>query len=87
MPTLNDSKRINRVLSNNGINISTEQANELWSYYSNCLYAVWLGLPESDNDLLQEILESTKIQKKGWLADERPNFLDAISIKLSNKSI
>lgn len=85
MTVLGDSKRIKRVLSNNGIRISTEQAKELWDYYSNCLCATWLGLPENDNDLLQEVSEVVKNQKRRGYANERPTFFDVITPNLKLK--
>ncbi|EAC2325834.1 hypothetical protein B5G96_15555 [Listeria monocytogenes] len=50
-----DIKRILKAAIDIDIIMSPEEADKLWSDYSNELYAGWLRLPESDESLRQTI--------------------------------
>lgn len=78
-----DNKRIQRVLATIHIDITTEQAEELWSFYSACLYASWLALPQDDTILLDEILTIVKEQQAEGYTNERPEFFTSILEKIN----
>lgn len=78
MEMMNDCERIKRVLSKIGVTISVEHAEELWRYYSECLYATWIGLHGKENELLKEILRIVRDQEPEAYAEERPLFFETI---------
>jgi len=49
---MNDAIRIQNLLESNGYKCSIDNAFAIWDYYSDVYCASWLGLPESDEDLL-----------------------------------
>lgn len=47
-----DAIRIQKLLELNGYKCTINDAFSIWGYYSDVHCANWLGLPESDDDLL-----------------------------------
>jgi len=52
----NDTKRIKKALAENGYEATLEDCEEAWIRYSEGMAASWLGLPESDDELLDMVL-------------------------------
>lgn len=52
---LRDCLRIFWVLKNKGIELTTQEIANLWDKYSAARCAVWLKLPENDEELWLEI--------------------------------
>ncbi|MBO0481486.1 hypothetical protein [Candidatus Enterococcus courvalinii] len=77
-----DKRRIRKVLADFGIGIDSSQAEELWRYYSEGLFAVWLGLPETDEGLLKEIIGVAKGEISFMYKSETPQIINIIKDKL-----
>lgn len=73
-----DVIRIKKVLSDIGIEVTEEEADELWAYYSLCLMATWIGLPLNDHELLKVIIEIVEEQTPEGYGSERPGFFNRI---------
>ena len=54
---LDDVKRIQQVLKDNGYSSLLEDCGKLWDDYSSDYWAGWMNLPKDDDDLFN-ILES-----------------------------
>lgn len=66
-----DIKRIVEVCDQHDIQITPDEAEELWSRYSDTEWcASWLGLPSDDEDLFEIIIEYAK---KIWGDEEHEN--------------
>ena len=52
---LGDVERIQRVLLDNGYNSLLEDCGKLWDDHSDDYCAGWLGLPEDDEELWDEL--------------------------------
>ena len=55
-----DVKRIINVCAKYDIEITEEEAEELWSNYSDEYCAQWLGLPESDEYLFEIVIKQAQ---------------------------
>ena len=55
-----DVERIVKVFKNKDIEITPDEANELWDRYSDDLCASWIGLPDNDNKLFDIVIEYAK---------------------------
>lgn len=55
-----DIIRIKKVMRDRGIDLTTAEADEIWSVHSDNYCAIWLGLPSDDNELFDIIIETAK---------------------------
>lgn len=55
-----DIIRIKKVMRDKGIELTTAEADELWSIYSDESCAQWLGLPSDDEKLAEIIIDTAK---------------------------
>lgn len=55
-----DIMRIINVCAKHNVEITPDEAEELWSMYSDDYCAQWLGLPDSDEYLFEIIIEKAK---------------------------
>lgn len=55
-----DILRIKKVMENKGIELTIQEANELWSTYSDKFCACWLCLPSNDEELAKIIIDTAK---------------------------
>lgn len=54
---LEDIKRIVKVSADNGITLTLKQAEIAWEHVSESRSAGWLGLPETDKELWEQLNE------------------------------
>lgn len=54
---VHDEKIIKNVLKKRELNVTLEEANEIWDFYSTCLGANWLGVAENGEGIYEIILE------------------------------
>lgn len=71
-----DTQRIVKSFAALGVNVSVEQAAEIWSYYSDCHFANWLGVPDEDEELQARLKYIVKNQYPEAYALERPKVLE-----------
>lgn len=62
-----DIKRIVEICEKHDIQITPDEAEELWNWYSDDYCAQWLCLPSDDEDLFEIII---KYAKKIWGDEE-----------------
>lgn len=55
-----DIIRIKNVMKTKGVELTTEEADELWNIHSDDYCAQWLGLPDDDEKLVEIIIEAAK---------------------------
>ena len=58
--TYADIMRIINVCAKHNVEITPDEAEELWNIYSDDYCAQWLGLPDSDEHLFEIIIEKAK---------------------------
>lgn len=57
-----DVRRIVNVMKDKGIEITPNEADELWDRYSDDFDAQWLGLPNNDNEIFKIIIKYAKVK-------------------------
>lgn len=65
-----DVRRIVNVMKDRGIEITPDEADEIWDIYSDDLDAQWLGFPDDDNEIFEIIICYAKIKYKIGQEDE-----------------
>lgn len=61
-----DIIRIKKVMRDKGIELTTEEADELWGIHSDDYCACWLRLPSDDEKLAEIIIETAKKKYLEW---------------------
>lgn len=59
-----DVRRIVSVMKKYNIEITPNEAYELWDMYSDDLCAGWIGLPDNDNKIFNIIIKYAKVKYK-----------------------